>query len=106
MGSTKNTRNNGNLVETTRSGKRFYRLYFLKPPVNSDMEDLGDELIGMKEVEEVYLTDGDFGYIVKTRFDEENEPSDVERFLQKRLGNRYGKATAFDKYGSAHWNRA
>ena len=101
MGSTKNTRNNGNLVETTRSGKRFYRMYFLKPPVKAEMEDLGDELISMKEVEEVYLTDGDFGYIVKTRFDEENEPSDVERFLQKRLGNRYGKVTAFDKYGKA-----
>ena len=101
MGSTKNTRNNGNLVETTRSGKRFYRMYFLKPPVKAEMEDLGDELIRMNEVEEVYLTDGDFGYIVKTRFDEENEPSDVERFLQKRLGNRYGKVTAFDKYGTA-----
>ena len=102
MGSTKNARNNGNLVETTRSGKRFYRMYFLKPPVKAGMEDLGDELISMKEVEEVYLTDGDYGYIVKTRFDEENEPSNVERFLQKRLGNRYGKVTAFDKYGPVH----
>ena len=99
MGNMKNFKSNGSLVETTRSGKRFYRLYFLKPPVNAEMEDLGDELIKMNEVEEVYLTDGDYGYIVKTRFDEENEPSNVERFLQKRLGNRYGKVTAFDKYG-------
>ena len=96
----KNYRSRGKgLVETTRSGKKFYRLYFLKPPISADMEDLGDALIGMKEVEEVYLTDGEYGYLVKTRFDEEKEPSNVERFIQRRLGNRYGKVTAFDKYG-------
>ncbi|MEM3841071.1 MAG: hypothetical protein QXN59_00015 [Candidatus Micrarchaeaceae archaeon] len=92
----KNKRNG--FVEIRR-GKKFYNFYFLKPPVNSEMEGLGDSLIAMKEVEEVFLTDGDFGYIVKARFNEGNEPSDVERFIQKRLGNRYGRVTTFDKYG-------
>ena len=99
MAGIKNSGSNGSFVETTKSGKRFYRLYFIKPPINAEIEDLGDALIKMNEVEEVFLTDGDYGYVVKARFDEEKEPSDVERFLQKRLGNRYGKVTAFDKYG-------
>jgi len=40
--------------------------YFIKPQPNRNAKDLASQLLEFPDVEEVALTSGDFGYIVKT----------------------------------------
>jgi len=65
--------NNGNGrhvhgASVKRLNKKFYKFYFLQPPENVNADHIAEQLIDIKNVEEVYVTDGDYGFVVKTRF--------------------------------------
>jgi hypothetical protein len=81
-----------------RITKKFYKFYFLQPPTNVNADRIAEQLIGIKNVEEVFVTDGDYGFIVKTRFFEGQEPDDAFNFISKRLGSNYGKVTSYYQY--------
>lgn len=93
-----NGKNNGNGAQIRRSAKKFYKFYFVHPPVNADTDRLAEQLIGMKNVEEVFVTDGDYGFIVKTRFFDGKEPDDAYNYISKRLGSNFGKVTSYYQY--------
>ena len=59
---------------------------------------LPKELIGMRNVEEVFVTDGDYGFVVKTRFSNGKEPDDVSNYLSRTLGSSFGKVTSYYQY--------
>jgi hypothetical protein len=82
----------GNRVKSVR--RNFCKFYVANPKENMNMDELANGLIALKNVAEVYITDCicNSGILVKTRFDE--EPKDLENFLSKHLGKRYGEIHA------------
>jgi hypothetical protein len=74
--------------------RKFCKFYIAKPRENMNIEELANDLIALKNVEEVYVTDciRDSGILVKTRFDE--KPEDLEGVLSKHLGKGYGEVHA------------
>jgi hypothetical protein len=81
-----------------RLNKKFYKFYFVHPPKNADADHLAEQLIGIRNVEEVFVTDGDYGFVVKTRFFVGEEPDDVFNYISKKLGSNFGRATNYYQY--------
>ena len=81
-----------------RIESKFYKFYFVQPPINVDANRVAERLIGIKNVEEVFVTDGDYGFIVKTRFFEGEEPYDAYNYISKKLGSNFGKVTSYYQY--------
>jgi DNA-binding Lrp family transcriptional regulator len=88
----------GNGTPIKRLSKKFYKFYFVHPPKNADADRLAEQLIGIKNVEEVFVTDGDYGFVVKARFFEGKEPDDAQNFLLKKMGGNFGKVTSYYQY--------
>ena len=81
-----------------RDGKKFYKFYLVNPKDNADPDTVAEKLISFDDVEEVYITDGDYGFIVKTRFRDGKEPQDVYDYIHKKIDNKYGEITSYYKY--------
>ena len=78
-----------------KDGKRFYKFYLVNPKANSDIDTLAERLFAFKDVEEVYVTDGDHGFVVKTRFTEGKEPKDLCSYMQKGIDYSYGRVAHY-----------
>lgn len=76
----------------------FYKFYLINPKENASIDALAEKLISFQEVEEVYVTDGDHGFLVKTRFTDGKEPKDLSRFIKKRIDSKYGEVNAYFSY--------
>ncbi|EQD63865.1 hypothetical protein B2A_02315 [mine drainage metagenome] len=81
-----------------RDGKKFYKFYLVNPKANADPDTVAEKLISFDDVEEVYVTDGDYGFIVKTRFRNGNEPKDVYSYIHNKIDNKFGEITSYYKY--------
>jgi len=78
-------------VYTLRSKKDFlHSFFFIKPQDGTDINDLANRLIDIDEVQEVCVTEGSIGYMVKAKFDE-NTYEKVEKSIASIAGPRYGK---------------
>ncbi len=76
----------------------FHRFYLISPKENADASSLVNKLLSLKPVQEVFLTDGDFGYLVKARFYKGDEPNDIVDYMAKRLDSRFGKIMSYYQY--------
>jgi DNA-binding Lrp family transcriptional regulator len=70
--------------------------YLIEPIEGSDATKVVDRLIKMKSVEEVYLADGDYGFLVKSKHESNDE--ELRNFLNKKNCRRYGAMTAYYGY--------
>ncbi len=75
-----------------------HRFYFIEPRPNADAEGLAMKLMDLPNVQEVYLTEGDCGYIVKARFMNEKEPKDIVRYISDNISRKFGKVTSLVQY--------
>jgi hypothetical protein len=75
-----------------------HRFYLISPKQNLDAGLIAERLLSLKPVEEVFLTDGDFGYIVKARFSKEDEPKDVTRYIERYVDQKFGKVVSYYQY--------
>lgn len=75
-----------------------HKFYFIKPRSNADAGKLAEKLIELKPVEQVFLTEGDCGFIVKARLMNDKEPKDVVRYISKMIGSSYGKVVSHYEY--------
>ena len=83
-----------------KKNNRMYRLrtkddflhsfFFIKPQKGADINELADALLGIDEVQEVCVTEGDIGYMVKAKFDEKTYEK-VEKSIAEVAGPRYGR---------------
>jgi hypothetical protein len=82
----------GNGKKPVRRG--FCKFYTAKPRENVNVDELANDLIALKNVDEVYITDriDDSGILVKTRFGE--ELGNLKSILSKHLGKSYGEVHA------------
>ena len=67
-----------------------HSFFFIKPQKNTDINDLANRLIDIDDVEEVCVTEGSIGYMVKAKFDEKTYEN-VEKSIASIAGPRYGK---------------
>jgi hypothetical protein len=74
------------------------KFYFIRPRKNINAGELAEKLIELKPVEEVFLTEGDCGFIVKARFTNNKEPKDVVDYISKNVGSKYGKVVSYYEY--------
>ncbi len=81
-----------------RKNSSLHRFYLISPRENADASSLAEKLLSLKPVQEVFLTDGDFGYIVKARFSKDNEPEDAVDHLAKRIDSKFGKVVSYYQY--------
>ena len=93
-----NNGKNGNGTNVRRLSKKFYKFYLVHPPKNADADHLAEQLIGIKNVEEVFVTDGDYGFVVKARFFDRKEPDDAYNYLSRKLGGNFGRVTSYYQY--------
>lgn len=77
---------------------RLHRFYFLRPRENANIDELAERLISLKNVEEVFVTDGDYGFVVKTRFSKESKKGIEEHYIQKNIDRKFGVVTSYYKY--------
>ena len=86
----------------TRNGHRkrgvLHRFYLIEPKENADLDKLADGLISLKPVEEVLIADGNYGLVVKVRFQHGMEPHNVADFISKRIGSRFGTLDSYYQY--------
>ena len=86
-------------AKTSASKKgKFHRFYLVGPKPDADADGLAEKIISLKPIEEVFLSDGDCGFIVKVRFIEGKEPSDVAGYLKGRIAPRYGTVNSYYQY--------
>ena len=84
-------------AKTSRKGT-LHKFYFIQPKENANADQLAEALINLKLVEEVFLTDGDYGFIVKARFFNGREPKDVTEYISRKISNNYGKVVSYFQY--------
>ncbi len=75
-----------------------HKLLFLKPKANVNATDIADKLLALKNVQEVILTEGDVGYIVKTRFFSEKSDKEAEKYITKSIGSKLGAAVVCSSF--------
>ena len=86
----------------TRNGNRkrgvLHRFYLIEPKENADLDRLADGLISLKPVEEVLIADGNYGLVVKIRFQSGREPSNVVDYITRKIGSRFGTLDSYYQY--------
>ncbi len=86
----------------TRNGNKkrgvLHRFYLIEPKENADLDKLADGLISLKPVEEVLIADGNYGLVVKVRFQIGKEPSNVVDFITRKIGSRFGTLDSYYQY--------
>jgi DNA-binding Lrp family transcriptional regulator len=93
-----NNNSKGNYAPVRRVAKGHYKFYLVHPTLNADADHVAERLMGIKNVEEVFVTDGDYGFIVKARFPKGNRQDDAFNYLSKNLGSNLGSVTSYYQY--------
>ncbi|MCW6159882.1 MAG: hypothetical protein LVQ95_02220 [Candidatus Micrarchaeales archaeon] len=70
-----------------------HRFYFIGSKENADIDKLGEGLIELEPVQEVFVKDIDDGLLVKTRFFKGFEPKDVGGYIKRHVSKQYGALT-------------
>jgi DNA-binding Lrp family transcriptional regulator len=81
-----------------RKGGSLHRFYLIKPRPSADADKLAERLIALKPVEEVFLADGDYGFIVKVKFLYGEEPADVVDYLKTNVATGFSTVDSYYRY--------
>ena len=82
---------------STHPSSSSYQFYLVGPPANSNTTALAEKLINLRNVKEVFVTDGDYGFIVKAKLSNCKKQDNAYRYLS-RLGGNLGRATSHYQY--------
>lgn len=91
MENRKNTR-------VSRRRQSVHGFYFVRPRHRANADELADKLIQLNSVEEVLLTEGDYGFLVKAGFFRGEEPKDVMDYIAKNIDSRFGRVISHYQY--------
>ena len=75
-----------------------HKFYFIKPKPNANAEELALRLVELKHVDGVFLTEGEYGFIVKARVSGIDGSENVADYISKNVGSRYGEVTSHFEY--------
>ena len=88
-------------MNNTRAGRRSIsgrRFYLIAPKQNVNANELAGKLIGLRTVEEVFLSDGAYGFIVKVRLLKGKAANEVVKYIRKKVATRFGTADTHYRY--------
>jgi hypothetical protein len=88
----------GNGAQIKRCNGRSYSFYLIEPSENANADNMAEKLITLKDVIEVNVTDGDYGFIVKAKLPKDNKHDAAYNYLSKRLGSNFGRVTSYYQY--------
>ena len=77
---------------------RLHRFFFIEPRSNANADELAESLIKLPTVQEVYLTDGDYGFVVKARFLQGREPHNMAKYIASHVSPKFGHITGYYQY--------
>ena len=75
-----------------------HRFYLIEPKQNADAGKLAEKLITLKHVEEVFLADGDYGFIIKVKRTNGKEMSGMINYLKQNVATRIGTVDSYYRY--------
>ena len=70
-----------------------HKFFFIKPIPNTDAKSLSERLMDIKDIEEVDITEGDYGYIVKAKYTGEDDF--IGEYIAKSMKSKYGVALSY-----------
>ena len=88
--------NNRNGLRMRRSGQS-YNLFFVKPKALCNAHKCAERLMMIRSIEEVLLTEGDYGFVIRAKASQESESRDVVRYIEANMG-KYSKAVSLVRY--------
>ena len=71
-----------------------HKFFFIKPIPNTDARSLSERLLGIKGIEEVDITEGEYGYVVKANYTGDNDGS-IGEYITKNMKGKYGVALSY-----------
>ena len=77
---------------------KLHRLFFVKPKENTNADELAERFAGFDSVDEVLLTEGDYGFIVKASVDSLEESKELEKYISEASSGSCGTAVSYYKY--------
>ncbi len=72
---------------------RLHNFYFIKPIPNVDADSLSEKLLGIKGVEEVHVTEGGSGFLVRAKYSA--GAKDVGEQIAKSMNSRYNLSLSY-----------
>ncbi len=90
------------LFTVNRNGSTFHKLFFLNPRPGAEANSLAKELLALEEVEEVYVTHGEAGFMAQARFSSDKSAEEAAMYVRERygksVGSEYGRLVSFLDY--------
>jgi hypothetical protein len=80
-----------------RKVSRGYHYFFVKPGRNGNLHKAAAKLMGIRNVEEVAITEGDYGFVVKAHGVQEGDKA-VVREIARAVGGSSRKAVCHCRY--------
>ncbi len=87
-----------NKSNRARRAKRIsgrFGFVFIDPEENADANAVAEKLIAIENVEEVFVTEGDYGYLVKVRLDDETDGKKFLDYMKRNVSPRLGSVTSY-----------
>ncbi|MEM3227896.1 MAG: hypothetical protein QXR58_00650 [Candidatus Micrarchaeaceae archaeon] len=72
---------------------RMHKFFFLKPLPNMNADELSSKLLGIDGIEEVYVTEGDYGFLIKAK--SSSNESDLGNRIAENMRSKYGYAISY-----------
>ena len=86
---------NNNAKTSTCMQMASHKFYLLKPKENADMNDLAMDMINLKDVKEVYVTEGDYGFMLKTSLYNKADSETVEKYISQHVDPKFGTLISY-----------
>lgn len=76
----------------------FHKFYFIKPVPGNNADSLVKMLLNLERIEEVYITEGDYGLVVRARASDTEGDDTVGDYIADKLNERFNSAVSYYKY--------
>jgi hypothetical protein len=85
-------------ISVRKFGKSGCRFYFVKPLSNCDSKSIGNRLIALDGVKEVHMTDGKYGFVIKSNSPESNCADSLTTRIRASMKSRIEVASSHYVY--------
>ena len=77
---------------------KLHRLFFVRPKENTNVDELAEKFAGFDSVDEVLLTEGDYGFIVRARIGSLEEQKELAKSISEVSSGSCGTAVSYYRY--------
>lgn len=71
--------------------------FFIKPQENSNAIETAQELLSIDNIEEVFIVDGDYGFIAKSNCRDNNASKAIGQFISENFNTNFHKLSSYYK---------